>query len=176
MKPGRHKTVRSATCHISPPFVGWGVLSRRRALRCNAEATRAARNWSVVGSLYYSYAYQGAFAKTNSRPLQVGRWINGKPTAKKNRGFYYVARRKWAAYNRATARAPRATTTATATAVAIDLRFDFSQAKMETRDFGHSKNGGRIRRTNGVFCGVWRATKAPQDGPPGCVHRSHRAG
>jgi len=44
MKPGRHKTVQSATCHTSPPFVGWGVLSRRRALRCNAEATRAARN------------------------------------------------------------------------------------------------------------------------------------
>ena len=31
-----------------------------------------------------SIRMQEAFTKTNSRPLQVGRWITGKPTAKKN--------------------------------------------------------------------------------------------
>ena len=52
--------------------------------------------------------FQGAFKKTRRRPLQVGRWITGKPTAKKKRGSHYVARPKWAAFHRATARAPRA--------------------------------------------------------------------
>ena len=116
----------------------------------------------------------GGFISQKRIGLHVDYRLPASRRPKKIAVFNYVARSKWEALNRATARAPRATTTATATAtataVAIDLRLlDFSQqAKMETRDFGQSKNGGRIRRTHGVFCGVWRATKAPPDGP-GCV-------
>ena len=39
------------------------------------------------------------------RPLQVGRWITGKPTEKINRNSHYVVRPKWAAFHRATNRA-----------------------------------------------------------------------
>ena len=66
---------------------------------------------------------QGAFKKTRRRPLKVGRWITGKPTAKKNavlttwrgpNGQRFTAQPR--AHRARAARALRATTTNTATA------------------------------------------------------------